>query len=313
MREGYLGLFFLTSIFSLGTLIISIIALVRTSPPHVSPIKSRIFSVPRHAKMIKKDVYHMQGYSKKHGKQMDGFIFVSNMNSHKNNTKERHRHKPSAKTSKITLPCTGPITPGARWRVVEPYMVDSTNINSMSDAFVKNTIDTSIHTWLAHITSIQPLSSITSGLVDGIDTNNPDGKNEILFGPITDVGVIAMTIVWISGTSIIETDQIYNDEAFVFGDATLDSSKMDFQTIATHELGHALGLIDQYDPSCSSVVMYGSATEGLIKRSLTSYDINGLQDLYGELPQDIIGSTGSRCFLNYATLSIILLNIVYLF
>jgi len=59
----------------------------------------------------------------------------------------------------------------------------------------------------------------------------------------------------------MEWDQIYNDVDFAFGDATTDPGQiMDLQNIATHEFGHAIGLADITDPSCSFVTMFFSAS-----------------------------------------------------
>ena len=57
---------------------------------------------------------------------------------------------------------------------------------------------------------------------------------------------------------------------------------MDLENIATHELGHTLGLGDIYTDACQVVTMYGySGTGDIEKRSLEQPDINGLQTLYG--------------------------------
>lgn len=54
-----------------------------------------------------------------------------------------------------------------------------------------------------------------------------------------------------------------------------------FESIATHELGHSVGLDDLYDGSCSEQTMYGYATEGETKkRTLEAGDIAGVQELY---------------------------------
>lgn len=62
-----------------------------------------------------------------------------------------------------------------------------------------------------------------------------------------------------------------------------DLNVMDLQNIATHELGHGVGLADLYETSCSEVTMYGYSTEGETKkRTLEEPDIIGIQKLYGE-------------------------------
>ena len=56
---------------------------------------------------------------------------------------------------------------------------------------------------------------------------------------------------------------------------------MDLQNIATHELGHAVGMDDIYTDSCSHVTMYGYSYEGdTEKRTLELPDIEGLLRMY---------------------------------
>jgi hypothetical protein len=56
---------------------------------------------------------------------------------------------------------------------------------------------------------------------------------------------------------------------------------MDFESIATHELGHIMGMADLYDSACSDQTMYGYATNGEThKRSLGTGDIWGIHALY---------------------------------
>ncbi|MBA7681586.1 hypothetical protein ES703_89926 [subsurface metagenome] len=72
---------------------------------------------------------------------------------------------------------------------------------------------------------------------------------------------------------------IFDDVDFDWGIA--DENKMDFENIATHELGHAVGLGDLYDSKCSEQTMYGYASNGETKkRTLESGDIAGIQSLY---------------------------------
>ena len=55
---------------------------------------------------------------------------------------------------------------------------------------------------------------------------------------------------------------------------------MDFENIATHELGHAVGLGDLYN-DCTEETMYGYASYGETKkRTLEAGDITGIKKLY---------------------------------
>ena len=73
----------------------------------------------------------------------------------------------------------------------------------------------------------------------------------------------------------------------VFDDVDFDwsedgeSGKMDFENIARHELGHAVGLGDLYNDACSEQTMYGYSENGETKKqTLESGDIAGIQKLY---------------------------------
>ncbi len=81
---------------------------------------------------------------------------------------------------------------------------------------------------------------------------------------------------------MVESDILF-DTDFNWGDAKTDPSLMDIQNIATHEIGHTLGLSDLYTKSCVNVTMYGYSTEGDVeKRSLEPADIAGLLSIYGQ-------------------------------
>lgn len=152
---------------------------------------------------------------------------------------------------------------------------------------VPGAIFDSAETWDG-ATSVELFSNIYS--VDETanwDSDAPDGRNELLFGDYPEEGVIAVTIVWgyFSGPpqlrKIVEFDVLF-DTDFTWGDATVDPTVMDLQNIATHEIGHGLGLDDIYDSVCSEVTMYGYSINGETKkRTLEQPDITGLQELYG--------------------------------
>jgi hypothetical protein len=110
-----------------------------------------------------------------------------------------------------------------------------------------------------------------------------DYTNSVSFGDYPSSGVIAVTTTWYNRftKNAVESDILF-DTDFTWGDAISDSSVMDLQNIATHEIGHTLGLNDLYTASCSPVTMYGYSWNGdTTKRTLDSPDITGLQKVYG--------------------------------
>jgi hypothetical protein len=162
------------------------------------------------------------------------------------------------------------------------YAVDTHNTNGLSSDYITSTIARSMSNWDCH-TGYKIFGDYDSSLpVDGADTGSPDGVNEILFGSLPWSGTIAVTITWIdwSTGTIVEYDQIYNEVDYRFCDG---GSCMHFPSINMHELGHALGLGDEYDPECSDVTMYGYASNGETKKStLATQDIEGEHYIYGD-------------------------------
>lgn len=112
-----------------------------------------------------------------------------------------------------------------------------------------------------------------------------DGKNELTFGDYPEDGVIAVCRVWFyrfaRDKRIVEFDILFDNADFDWG-TDGSSGVMDMQNIATHEIGHGLGLADLYDDKWADQTMYGYASEGeTIKRDLAAGDIAGIQALYG--------------------------------
>jgi len=171
---------------------------------------------------------------------------------------------------------------GVKWKSLPVnYVINPINSQGLSESFITSTISKSAETWD---------SSTSSELFDNDYTIDysatygvQDFKNSIDFADYPNDEVIAVTSVWYTrvGRQIVEFDQRYNTR-FEWGDATINSSKMDLENIAVHELGHAVGLADIYSTSCSDVTMYGYSTEGeTSKRTLEHPDITGLQTMYG--------------------------------
>lgn len=174
---------------------------------------------------------------------------------------------------------------GVMWKSTVSYVINPTNPDGLTQAFIESAITASSSEWDSH-TSYYLFGSYTIDSTATWDPDEPDYINELVFGDYSKEGVIAVTVTWgyFSGPPstrrIVEFDIMF-DTDYTWGDATLDNTVMDLQNIATHELGHGIGLADIYD--CELETMYGYSYYGDIeKRDLHTGDISGLQKLYGK-------------------------------
>ena len=189
-----------------------------------------------------------------------------------------HYDKKNADTNSI-VPGSGTCwSTFATWNNDIPvsYVINPTNPQRLSSTFVTSAISTSAETWD---------TATNKDLFDTYTTNTRvkygrlDGNNAIVFGK-TSPGTLAVTTTWyyIQSRQIIEFDMKFNTY-YKWGDNV--PNMMDLQNIATHELGHGIGLDDIYSNSCSAVTMYGYGDLGeTYKRTLEQADINGLLSLY---------------------------------
>ena len=161
------------------------------------------------------------------------------------------------------------------------YEINPANLQDLGESFITSAVSTSAETWDA-VTSKELMND--SYTIDySVVYGTQDYKNALSFGNYPTAGVIAVTTVWYNPATkaIVEFDVMF-DTDWAWGDATADATKMDLQNIATHELGHGIGLADVYELACSEVTMYGYSWYGDIgKRDLAQPDITGLQKLYG--------------------------------
>lgn len=239
------------------------------------PDKSKKFEIPSHAKQISDDVYDL-GYAVHNGELVQGYAFV-----HK---KDADAKQGAGKVKGSA--CFSYLSSGARWKVTEPYVLDTANSDGMSNNFVNVTVQKALNVWDSQVPfAIFGPRDLTSG-VDGADAISPDGKNEIYFGAVADPNTIAVTTVWgiFSGPTfqrrIVEFDALFNDDGYKFGNADFDASVMDLENIAAHELGHAAGM-GHPSNTCSEETMYAYAGFGETKkRDLNAGDINGIKNLY---------------------------------
>lgn len=174
---------------------------------------------------------------------------------------------------------------GAKWKWSEDYVVNPTNKHGLSETFVMSNFAGDIEKWENVSQDIIGQGSKTSQTLFA-DMYATDGRNEVYFGDIQDVSAIAVTVIWgvfqgpPSTRYLDEWDMVF-DEADYAWSSSGEPGKMDFENIATHELGHAVGLGDLYQTECSDETMYGYAGWGETKkRTLEAGDITGVQKLY---------------------------------
>lgn len=219
------------------------------------------------------------------GKLVEGFAII-------------HRRESAAKPSEGAKPgsaCYTYLAKGAKWRTVEPWLVNPANSDGLDSATVANLLTGGIGKWedaadgiVGNAVGIDVLGSgaITTSLLTA-DTASPDNQNEVYFADISDPSAIAVTIVWgifggpPAARELVEWDQVYDDVTFDWSaEVTGVAGKMDVDNIATHELGHSMGLGDLYN-SCTEETMYGySAYAETKKRDLNAGDITGTNALY---------------------------------
>ena len=192
--------------------------------------------------------------------------------------------------------CFGFLAKFAEWQELPvSYVIDPTNPDGLTEDFIAGAILAGAEEWDSW-TGPELFNDTYSIVYDGSwDSDAPDGRNEFVFGDYPEDRVIAVAVVWgyFSGPpstrKIIEFDVMF-DTDYTWGDADInndevidDPNVMDLQNIATHEIGHGVGLADVYEDACSEVTMYGLSDWGEIKkRTLEPQDIIGIQKLYGE-------------------------------
>ncbi len=239
--------------------------------------KQKKFSLPKDAREIAPNVFYLGTKPDVDGTLVEGYAFIHKKDSA---AKGGNARKSGGST------CYAFLASGARWKNTESYLVNTANNAGLASTFVMNVVSQSISEWEKYVSFdiFGPGTETTEAL--SAEASSPDGLNEVLFAQIDNAGVIAVTTTWgVFGGApqnrrLVEWDMVFDDVDFIWGDAALDLSVMDFQNIATHELGHAAGMGHPSD-SCIEETMYRFATEGETKkRDLNSGDIQGIQKLY---------------------------------
>ncbi len=188
--------------------------------------------------------------------------------------------------------CYAYLASGAKWKTVEPWAMNPVNTENLTEATIFASFAADILKWedatdgVVNNSGGNILGTGTSvtDLLEA-DVSAPDDANEVYFGALDDPNTIAVTITWgifggaPANRKLVAWDMVFN-EAYDWS-ASGEAAKMDFENIATHELGHAVGMSDLYTSSCVNETMYGYAAEGdTNKRTLNAGDLVGMNKLY---------------------------------
>ena len=288
--------------------LVASISLVIAKPNFVQVTNpaGKTFSLPENAVEVVPGVFSLGYAFDSSGKLVEGYAFIDYKNAHGKPTGcnddgvcqgwedascgdcSGNGDGGDDDSSSDTSSCYGFLAKKAKWKNIESWIVNPSNTQGLTDTFILTNLATNILKWedVGNADILGEGSSTSEGLI--ADTESPDNKNEVYFADIDSPEAIGVTIVWgvFSGPpfnrELVEWDMIFDDTDFDWSeDAEGSVAEMDFENIATHELGHAVGLADLYDDKCSEMTMYGYAIYGETKkRSLENGDINGVKELY---------------------------------
>lgn len=295
MKRSYLMIIFVTLIM---ITMISANILIAAGPANPSRGHAKVV-IPPHAAEIAPGIFHL-GTALDKGRVVEGYAIIT---PHKKKFLKptcdlddicepgEKKNCADCKNSDDVAPDSDTsscyeYTRGAKWKTVEDYIVNPANSSGLPDAFIEENLESNIGKWeFAADRGIIGGQSSTGDTLEA-DTIQPDGSNEVYFADVEYAGAIGVTIVWgifrgpPHGRELVEWDQVYDDVDFDWS-YTGDLGKMDFENIATHELGHSVGAGDLYENLCSEQTMYGYAGYGETnKQTLEDGDINGIWELY---------------------------------
>lgn len=266
-----------------------IVSLLIGFSPALALSKTRpTWQLPDSAVQVDDHTYYLgTKHDPKSGKIVEGYAFLKFQNE--NARGGNNARKPGG------LVCYAFLASGAKWKgTAEPWIMNTANARGLTGATVFSIESNGIAKWedatdgnTSNAIGVNVMANgATTGVDLSVDAGTLNAVNEVYFADITgSSSTIAVTTVWgifggpVSGRELVEWDQVYDDVSFDWS-TTGAGGKMDFDNIATHELGHAFGM-GHPKSTCTQETMYAYANNGeTLKRDLNTGDIAGINLLY---------------------------------
>jgi len=243
-----------------------------------------VVSIPENAVLIGENTYYLGKSKDIDGTTLEGFVFVYRANDHFAKPPGTPGNGPGNGDSG-GIQCFEYI--GGKWNPeTEGWVFDTKNNQGMTEQDLFNDFAIDIQNWEDATDNVNILQGGTQ-TSDASFTVSNDGVNNVFFGDIDSSGAIAATWVWttVGKPSLREIrafDMVFDQVDFDWTNKNIpDAGTMDFNNIAEHEIGHAVGMAHPGDGSCSEETMWSTAGYAEIKkRDLHDGDIDGIFKLY---------------------------------
>ena len=240
-----------------------------------------IVMIPSHAIEVAEGVFSLGAAVDDSGNVVEGYAVFHHRNGHDGGPNNGNDGGDSGST------CYSYLSNGAKWNTVEPWVLNPTNSEGLDSNFLLTNMEGNIVKWENEAgVNIMGTGSLTNEVLEA-DTDSPDNVNEVYFADVDNPGAIAVTIVWgvfrgpPSQRGLISWDMVFDDVDFDWSN-TGDLTKMDFENIAAHEVGHAVGMGHAPQTAeCLPETMFPTASNGeTSKRDLHDGDKAGVSALY---------------------------------
>lgn len=202
-------------------------------------------------------------------------------------------HEPKEKiTTSINNACTDPNSNASvgttGWHLPSSvtYRLNTSSVpSSIGGSRLTTLAQSAFQTWSA---SVGGKVIFTRGTDTTVARSSYDGQNVVAWGRTSGNALgVTYTRYYTSNGIVVDVDTIMNKK-FVWNwtDPSLNACSLytnsyDAQDILTHELGHWMGLDDEYSSAHIDNTMYGYGSKGELKKNtLTSGDTTNLNTLY---------------------------------